>query len=484
MGTDVKLSSEFTIIYGGEVIAYCTDFTLEKNKEIIDITKLGDTWKNKKVDTKDFNVSFNGMITRGDTVTASLWDPTTAYSSGDYVVLAGKAWEAQGSTTGDNPTTDDGTNWLETSAWSSGTTYAAGDMVYITSVDQETRIYKSLQGSNLNQDPLTETAYWERLETNYELLLKELQNNDTEVLCTIKPVNSGETYYYGNGVLTSLSASITQGDKATFSGTFEGSGALTAPEGLGFGAEYQAVYNSFTVPPPASIAQAQNTMVEAIVSAGVWSKLDTFYLFAQYTNDNDEAYVNWIDPGTYDCVENSGIASVFTSLEGVFKGGSAWFLNTGLNPTVAGGNLSQNSASLGIYSRSNFSGYFDLGAADGVIGLVFSCSYSGSIYSKINDATAFNPVNADSRGFYIASRRGATEREIYKNGVSIASDSEVSNGLPNLELYIGKYNGASSPPERQYACAFYGGGLTDTEVSDLTDAVEAYMDSNSKGVIT
>jgi hypothetical protein len=227
MGTDVKLSSEFTIIYGGEVIAYCTDFTLEKNKEIIDITKLGDTWKNKKVDTKDFNVSFNGMITRGDTVTASLWDPTTAYSSGDYVVLAGKAWEAQGSTTGDNPTTDDGTNWIETSAWSSGTTYAAGDMVYITSVAQETRIYKSLQGSNLNQDPLTETAYWERLETNYELLLKELQNNDTEVLCTIKPSTTGETYYYGNGRLTSLSASITQGDKATFSGSFEGSGSLS-----------------------------------------------------------------------------------------------------------------------------------------------------------------------------------------------------------------------------------------------------------------
>jgi chitodextrinase len=227
MGTDVKLSSEFTIIYGGEVIAYCTDFTIEKNKEIIDITKLGDTWKNKKVDTKDFNVSFNGMITRGDTVTASLWDPTTAYSAGDYVVLAGKAWEAQGSTTGDNPTTDDGTNWLETSAWDSGTTYAAGDLVYITSVLAENRIYKSLQGSNLNQDPLTETAYWERLETNYESLLNELKNNDTEVVCTIKPTATDETYYVGSGVLTSLSSSIAQGDKATFAGSFEGSGELS-----------------------------------------------------------------------------------------------------------------------------------------------------------------------------------------------------------------------------------------------------------------
>ncbi len=40
MATDVKLSSEFTIIYGGEVIAYATDFTLERAKEVVDITKL------------------------------------------------------------------------------------------------------------------------------------------------------------------------------------------------------------------------------------------------------------------------------------------------------------------------------------------------------------------------------------------------------------------------------------------------------------
>lgn len=233
MGTDVKLSSEFTIIYGGEVIAYCTDFTLERNKEVIDITKLGDTWRNKKVDIKGFSASFNGMITRGDTVTASLWDSTTAYTIGQYVVIAGKAWEAQGSTTGDNPTTDDGTNWLETSGWLVGTTYDAGDLVYITSFADENRIYKSLQGSNLGNDPLTETAYWERLETNYESLLNELKHNDTIVKCAIKPTITGETYYAGDCVISSLSASIGVADKVSFSGTLEGSGELSGYGGYG-----------------------------------------------------------------------------------------------------------------------------------------------------------------------------------------------------------------------------------------------------------
>ena len=232
MATDVKLSSEFTIIYGGEVIAYATDFTLERNKEIVDITKLGDTWKNKKTVLKDFSISFNAMITRGDTVTASLWSVSTAYSAGDYVVLAGNAYEAQGSTTGDNPTTDDGTNWLETSDYASGTTYAAGDMVYYQTVEEEKRIYISLVGSNLGNNPPDSATQWERLETNYESLLNELKSNDTAVKCTIKPTAAGETYYYGDGVITSLSASIGVADKATFSGTFEGTGELSTSEGF------------------------------------------------------------------------------------------------------------------------------------------------------------------------------------------------------------------------------------------------------------
>lgn len=43
-------------------------------------------------------------------------------------------------------------------AWSSGTTYAAGDQVLLTSTQ---RIYESLQGSNLNHSPDTSPTWWE-----------------------------------------------------------------------------------------------------------------------------------------------------------------------------------------------------------------------------------------------------------------------------------------------------------------------------------
>jgi hypothetical protein len=42
-------------------------------------------------------------------------------------------------------------------AWSSVTTYAAGDRVILTSTH---KIYESLQGANLNKNPVTETTFW------------------------------------------------------------------------------------------------------------------------------------------------------------------------------------------------------------------------------------------------------------------------------------------------------------------------------------
>lgn len=227
MGTTPILSKEFAIIYGGEVIAYATDFTLERNKEIIEILRLGDDWKHKLVDLKDFKVSFNGLVTRGENINPYLWNPTTNYSAGDFVIIAGNAYEAQSSTQGHNPTTDGGVRWIQVAEWNAGTTYPAGELVYRTTVANEKRIYKSLVGSNIGNDPISSPTQWERIETGFDSLLTELEYNDTPVKVTLKPNQAGTTYYFGEGILASLSMGVTVGDKVTFSGTLEGTSQLT-----------------------------------------------------------------------------------------------------------------------------------------------------------------------------------------------------------------------------------------------------------------
>jgi hypothetical protein len=61
------------------------------------------------------------------------------------------------------------TNVNETIAtvWSSATTYAAGDFVYVADGTQRD-IYESLQGSNINKTPETETAWWVFRSTTYD----------------------------------------------------------------------------------------------------------------------------------------------------------------------------------------------------------------------------------------------------------------------------------------------------------------------------
>jgi hypothetical protein len=229
MALTVQLSKEFAIMYGGNVILYATDFSLEINKETIDITKLGDSWKNKVVDLKGFTVSFNGIVTRGETSNSHIWHVGQTYALNAYVLQGGKGWKSQAAgNVGFNPETDSGAKWLEIGTYAAGTTYALGDLIYYITVANEKRIYKSLQATNLAHDPGSSPTWWERLTHNFETLVKDILDSNLAVKCTIKPSGATTVYLYGDGVLSSMSPSITVGDKVTFSGTFEGTGALTA----------------------------------------------------------------------------------------------------------------------------------------------------------------------------------------------------------------------------------------------------------------
>lgn len=75
MAQDPILSKAMTLSYAGKVIARCTDFSLEVNKEVIDITTLQSAeWKEILVDMKSWSVSFNALATRGADATFTVYD--------------------------------------------------------------------------------------------------------------------------------------------------------------------------------------------------------------------------------------------------------------------------------------------------------------------------------------------------------------------------------------------------------------------------
>lgn len=74
-------------------------------------------------------------------------------------------------------------------AWNSGTTYALGDRVILTSTH---RIYESLQGTNTNNNPVTATTFWVDVSaTNRWKLFDTVVSTQT-----IQPDSPSNTFYY------------------------------------------------------------------------------------------------------------------------------------------------------------------------------------------------------------------------------------------------------------------------------------------------
>ena len=256
-----------------------------------------------------------------------------------------------------------------------------------------------------------------------------------------------------------------------------------------FVTEYQTLYDSLTTKPSAAIADAQDTMVRAFIDAGVWAKLDLFYLFAQTVNSASEALKNWVSPGTFDATAVNSPA--FDALEGFTSNGSTSYINLNYRPVTDATNYAQNSACGGVYIRTNVAeDMFDFGVFDDIPSswLAFASRYAAdNAYHRINDSTADLDTNTDSRGMFIMSRTGAALKKTYKNKILLIDDTTASKTPPDKNVYALANNSndvsASQFSTKQISLLFLGAGLTLSEVEDATDAIEAYMDSNGKGVI-
>lgn len=110
-------------------------------------------------------------LTHFDVEGAEIWDSGTAYAEDDVVLQGFKIYKCVNvsGSTGDNPASDGGSNWEQIAPetefwgrdsldeWDSSTTYDEGDEVY-----RNMTKFVSSQGSNLDNDPYTDTdgTYW------------------------------------------------------------------------------------------------------------------------------------------------------------------------------------------------------------------------------------------------------------------------------------------------------------------------------------
>jgi hypothetical protein len=156
-----------------------------------------------------------------------------------------------------------------------------------------------------------------------------------------------------------------------------------------------------------------------------------------------------------------------------------------LNPT---NNLTLNSVSFGIYSRTNATpGNFAYGVFRASTNIFQQNVGSGNfIIGDFNIGLISYTANPTTR-MMIATRRGANDFQAYRNGTSLGTDTTSSSTNLNGNFYFGARNRAEASSVDFYsphelAFAFIGDALTNQNCLDFTTVVNTYQTTLSRNV--
>lgn len=180
----------------------------------------------------------------------------------------------------------------------------------------------------------------------------------------------------------------------------------------------------------------------------------------------------------------------FAALEGFQGDGIGSYINTNYKPSDHAFRLSQDNGHLSVYIRNDVTTNYVCGCLTGPNATI--CPKIVTTNKSFHGINGFNANEAsshpeDSKGLWLTNRVDSTQCTLYRNKGSLGTASRNSTGISAYNYFILAANNAGSPSYNNFTAqaSFLsaGKGLTQAEVDVITDAFEAYMDSNSKGVI-
>jgi hypothetical protein len=244
--------------------------------------------------------------------------------------------------------------------------------------------------------------------------------------------------------------------------------------GGGFDADYQAVLDYATTQgytlPSASQQIIQNQLVIDLKTAGIWSKLDTFGVFAT-DGDSDFALIDWIRLTDYTAVNSP----TFTTDEGFQGDGTSSFIDTNFNPFTQGVNFQNDNASRGSWVRVPISGEYVDGNANGN-NLNFGFRIGSSNFNYINQgSSSITPIAVYSTTPDLKSiHTNSTVVTTVIDGTTVTTHSRIAIARPNFNQHILRNN--SSYGSHQISAYFMGAYLVN-ENTNFRNAINNYINS-------
>ena len=249
----------------------------------------------------------------------------------------------------------------------------------------------------------------------------------------------------------------------------------------GYDSDAQAFINAvstLTVPQQ----DAVNDLVLDMKAAGVWSKGHVYY---PMVGGSATAHKwNLFNPVDSDTAYRGIFGGGWThNADGAKGNGTNGYLDSKLIPSS---DLTDNdtafvyvSGTYGSNTKAEYGASTNSGGSP--IRINLHASYSGTAYSDLyNYLTGRISNTSNGLGVFIASRTSSSVHKLFKDGSQIGA---TNTGAPNtmagltMSLYFNAYNSnGTSMYHSDRLCQGAGvfEGLTDTEVSDLTDAIDDF----------
>jgi hypothetical protein len=227
---------------------------------------------------------------------------------------------------------------------------------------------------------------------------------------------------------------------------------------------------------------AINTLVVDLKGYSIWSKMKALYPFVGGTASQHK--FNLKDPRDLDAAFRLVFNGGWThSSNGATPNGTNGYADTFFVPST---NLTTSSAHFSKYNRTN-----DLAGnkLDGVVSggadfLQHNFTGANALIGQIGALITY--TQTDTRGLFTVTRTATNLSKVFKNTTQQGStNTSTITALPSLSVYIGARNDSGVGAfYNSYQCAFasIGDGLTDTDISNLRTAVQAFQTALNRNV--
>ena len=229
-----------------------------------------------------------------------------------------------------------------------------------------------------------------------------------------------------------------------------------------------------------TIINALNTMDLSLISAGLDTKMKALYPFVGGTASTHK--YNFMDARDLDAAYRLTFNGGWThSSTGALPNGTNAYANTYLNPF----NYGQNNFSFGCYLRTTGSYNCYIGVVDSFRSYLLPIGTT--YYAQINSSGYASTVitSAQTTKLHVISRTTSATATTYINGTLLFNDNVLSDGKPNRNMWVGALSsyGVNYYSSNEQAFTFIADGLSPTDVTNLTNTVQAFQTSLARQVI-